>query len=810
MRVYVDPSSVTRNVDETVTLFFKIEADSSVYGFQVHVQFNPDTLTCENVANGDFITAGNGGFVLPAIIRDNYFVTGATFLGSLPGRTGSGTLCSATFKVKKAGVSPIHFDPVNTFLVDSEVDLLPVTLEDGVITTFGSGAAAAVTRLVVEDNLLGVEYDVLLGETAFITAGVNQIAFKTGQIVVENTGTAPLRLYGTLEWTTPQGVPLFHQWLSETPGTVLPLDVDVYADMPQTESQDFTLTAGYLLDGLTEVPTDVKQFTVSLGKKLTISVNDSNLGTTSPPPGLYLVAANSPSTVYALPSLGCEVDSWIVDGVSKPASASIMVQTDRDHTVEAVFKVGPDLQYTLNIVTFPVMTVASGFTVDGGNVAVPYSHLLSEGVHSLFAPAQVSSGRNVFDFDYWTNGSTTGQTQTQSINLQSNITWTAHYIPHIVPKASLTGKVTNAVTDAPIPNATVSLGAGLSDVTDALGDYLIPNVPPSNTPYPLTVVAAGFDSYSSAQNMPDAVPYTRDISLQPSVTPTATLWGKVTDADTSDPIEGANVSLGGSLSDVTDAFGDYEILNVPTLSTAYTLTVTKNGYQTSTTQITLSNPQRYQRDVVLISSGAQTVTLQGKVTSNTYHAPIAGATVSLGGGLSDITDVNGDYLISSIPPGTYDIIVVAVGYLTLHDNDVALPEAQTYTRNYSLDPSGGDTATVRGVVRGYFGLKTVGGATVTLAGDAEEAVTTDGAGQFEFLNVPLGSYGLTVTHKWHEPYGEELAITAAETIDLTINLMFKRVLLGIGAGAGVGVATVVLLKAAGKPKVKRLGKEAKK
>jgi hypothetical protein len=67
-----------------------------------------------------------------------------------------------------------------------------------------------------------------------------------------------------------------------------------------------------------------------------------------------------------------------------------------------------------------------------------------------------------------------------------------------------------------------------------------------------------------------------DIALIPTPVPNATLFGYVTDAETSLPIQGALIELSGGYSGVTDSLGYYQ-LEIP--PGTYDGLVTAEGYE---------------------------------------------------------------------------------------------------------------------------------------------------------------------------------------------------------------------------------------
>ena len=88
--------------------------------------------------------------------------------------------------------------------------------------------------------------------------------------------------------------------------------------------------------------------------------------------------------------------------------------------------------------------------------------------------------------------------------------------------------------------------------------------------------------------------------------------------------------------------------------------------------------------------------LAGKITDKTTGEPLIGANVyiqSLNTGAS--TDLNGNYFILNIPPGTYSISVSMVGYGKLTVNNVSIIIDRTTTENFQLETT---TIEVEGVV----------------------------------------------------------------------------------------------------------------
>ena len=149
------------------------------------------------------------------------------------------------------------------------------------------------------------------------------------------------------------------------------------------------------------------------------------------------------------------------------------------------------------------------------------------------------------------------------------------------------------------------------------------------------------------------------------------LEGVVTDCISGNPLSGALVQIVNppaysvnSSSDITDALGKYGI-GVVTAGT-YTVTVSKQAYisQTFTVSVTSGNVTALN---VQLCSQTPPFNYTGNVFDNPTTNGIAGAMVHLEDGSlvwDVITDASGNFTISNMLGGTYDILVGQWGYVT--------------------------------------------------------------------------------------------------------------------------------------------------
>lgn len=238
----------------------------------------------------------------------------------------------------------------------------------------------------------------------------------------------------------------------------------------------------------------------------------------------------------------------------------------------------------------------------------------------------------------------------------------------------------------------------------------------------------------------------------------ATITGKVDFGDVTEPvtstISARLLSAGGApaprqIPEVkTGADGAYTLSGLPAPG-SYLLTVTTEGYETTTVQTTVGGGAHRFVSTAVLSAG--TTQISGTVTDGS--APLGGATVSLtvdGQQISTGTPTVGQvghFVIDHLPtPATYIITVSKDGYGQVSQVIDLTPGSTPQDLTIALAVG---TGLVQGTVVDATGAG-VGGATVTVGGLADAPSTATltngqvGAFRLESLPVP-GSYTLTVT-----------------------------------------------------------------
>jgi YD repeat-containing protein len=166
-----------------------------------------------------------------------------------------------------------------------------------------------------------------------------------------------------------------------------------------------------------------------------------------------------------------------------------------------------------------------------------------------------------------------------------------------------------------------------------------------------------------------------------------TLGGTVTDAGNGNPVNGASVQVLQSNRTVatttTAANGSYNVANLQ--SGTYDVRFSASGYGTA---IAPANSVVYGSSTVVNASLALPGTISGQVTQSGGNVAISGATVvaalaSSSAG-SATTDVNGNYSISTLAPGSYTVVASATGFVPSTVGTVSVSSGNTTTENLGL------------------------------------------------------------------------------------------------------------------------------
>lgn len=247
-----------------------------------------------------------------------------------------------------------------------------------------------------------------------------------------------------------------------------------------------------------------------------------------------------------------------------------------------------------------------------------------------------------------------------------------------LPPGTIEGTVTDSLTGLPIYHASVIAYAAaieMSNQTNQNGHYIIKEVPawPS---WNVEAHASGYITQIEIVSVESGTTTALNFVLEPL----GAIGGVVTDVSTSLPIAEAIVRADEYLN-TTDVNGYYLLSNV--FEGTYTVTAAAPGYASQS------------EERVKVSAGeARTVNFQlepvlpGAIIGNVVDAKtreaIASAIVTANGH-SSTTDVNGDYVIPSVPAWTYTVTASAPGYVSYNTMRTVPPDGNV-TANFELYP----------------------------------------------------------------------------------------------------------------------------
>ncbi|ELZ11141.1 peptidase S8/S53 subtilisin kexin sedolisin [Halovivax asiaticus JCM 14624] len=274
--------------------------------------------------------------------------------------------------------------------------------------------------------------------------------------------------------------------------------------------------------------------------------------------------------------------------------------------------------------------------------------------------------------------------------------------------ASLSGTVTDGVTDTAVENATVTAtdpdtGMTYENRTDATGAYAFDAVR-GGVDYNLVVSAPGYDNVAYATEVPDDGSTTATAAL----TGDSTLTGTVTDAESTPTVAigGATITAtsgAGSYTTTTERDGTYS-LTLPGNETTYAVAIEADGYQAGSDEVTLNGDEKSVNGAL---SGDSNISLT--VTDAHFGDLVSDATISVS------TDSGASYPVTEVDDGTYDANTVPST-----TNYTVTVEASGYEQNTTVvsEPPAGGTVTQNVSLAGN----------ATIAGSITDAVgvTTDG------------------------------------------------------------------------------------
>lgn len=268
--------------------------------------------------------------------------------------------------------------------------------------------------------------------------------------------------------------------------------------------------------------------------------------------------------------------------------------------------------------------------------------------------------------------------QSQQVDVSVGSTATADFGLSPVAPGRIAGTVTDSTNRKGLPGATVLVRRGSFEKTtntDLNGQYSIADVPA----WPYWTVDAYKFGYI-AQTVPASIQSGSTTALDFELVPYGNVSGTVKNQNTNQPIEGALVKADSVYLDTTDSSGYYTMFAA---ADTYVVTGSAPGYSSSSQ----SNVRVSAGETTTVNFLLQPVppgTIVGRVTDVKTTLGIAGALVEADGHFN-LTNANGNYVLSNVPVWTYTVNVTATGY-AVDSTQRTVPSGGSIIADFALSP----------------------------------------------------------------------------------------------------------------------------
>ncbi|MDP8206539.1 MAG: carboxypeptidase regulatory-like domain-containing protein [Candidatus Electryonea clarkiae] len=295
----------------------------------------------------------------------------------------------------------------------------------------------------------------------------------------------------------------------------------------------------------------------------------------------------------------------------------------------------------------------------------------------------------------------------------NEITWWESDLDPVLD-ATCDGTVSNALTGDPVEGAAIRVGTR-RDTTDVNGYYSTEALSGTRT------VVITHEDYSR---------HTRVIELETGenrfdfeIVPLSPVSGTVTDVDTGDPIEDADICFGAEET-TTNENGEWEIS--PQEQGEFAVYITAEHYYDYDETVDVEEGENtFDFEMIPLA------TISGTITDSETEEGVGDAEVTFGDTLySAVSDDEGNYLIEDVQAGEYDVLIIVDGYFDYEDDEVEVEERENEI-NFEIDILSGD---LTGIVSDALTQELLFGALVTVVdsetGETVREVETDEDGEY--------------------------------------------------------------------------------
>ncbi len=308
-------------------------------------------------------------------------------------------------------------------------------------------------------------------------------------------------------------------------------------------------------------------------------------------------------------------------------------------------------------------------------------------------------------------------------------------------KYDISGKVMDGAT--PLSGVLLTIAPDITATTDASGNYCFTGLLPGN--YTLTPAKAGYAFTPLSRSLTISTQNLQNINFSGALI-RYSISGKITDGTT--PLAGVLLTITPDVTATSDGDGNYHFSGL--LPGDYSITPAKTGFIFTplSRSVTISD-QNLQN--INFSGAMIRYNVSGKITDGT--TPLAGVSLAIAPDITATSDVNGNYLFSSLLPGDYSITPAKAGYtFTPSSRSITLSDQNLQNVDFSgalvcYDISGKITN----------GTTPLAGVLLTIAPDV--TATSDADGNYLFASLVPGDYTITLLKAGYTFTPESRAVT---------------------------------------------------
>lgn len=227
------------------------------------------------------------------------------------------------------------------------------------------------------------------------------------------------------------------------------------------------------------------------------------------------------------------------------------------------------------------------------------------------------------------------------------------------------GLVTESATGMPLAGVVIDMTGSATATTTTAADGTFSFIDVTPGAVTLTASKAGYYAVTGSGSVlaGGTLFFNPQLPTTPPATLTGSLIGKVYDAATDQPIQGASITLASGPSATTGSNGAFTITDIA--ANTYEITIAASGYIAQTYQVMIMAGVTINMQTIYLIPTSQSTTITGKITDASTGTAIAGANVLIPNlGIATKSSSDGSYTLSGITLLGFTIKASAIGYNT--------------------------------------------------------------------------------------------------------------------------------------------------